>query len=123
MSAQRGKGSRAYAFGLRAERVVCEALVRDGWSVLGRRLRTDVGEIDIVAEKQGLLAFVEVKARPTLLDAVDAISARQQKRLLLAAEILLAEHPTWGIDGVRFDVIVVDAKGSVRRVADAFRVE
>ncbi len=89
----------------------------------GTRLRTAAGEIDIVAERDGLLAVVEVKARPSLADAAAALSPRQRARLFAAAEILLAEHPEWGANGVRFDVIVVDAAGAVRRIADAFRGE
>jgi putative endonuclease len=44
-------------------------------------------------------------------------------RLLAAAEQILAEHPEWGQAGVRFDVLLVDAAGRVRRIADAFRQE
>ncbi len=88
-----------------------------------RRLRTPAGEIDVVAEKAGLLAIVEVKARPTLDDAAVALSVRQRNRLLTACDIVLAEHPEWGVNGVRFDVVVVDAAGRVRRIADAFRLE
>jgi putative endonuclease len=43
--------------------------------------------------------------------------------LLGAADIVLAAHPGWGANGVRFDLLVVDAAGSVRRIADAFRLE
>lgn len=77
----------------------------------------------MVAEKDGLLAILEVKARPTLTDAAYALSARQRIRLLAAADALLAEHPDWGRVGVRFDVLIVDAVGRVRRIADAFRQE
>ena len=77
----------------------------------------------MIAEKDGLLAVVEVKARPTLSEAAGALPARQRKRLIAAAEIVLAEHPDWGAAGVRFDVLLVDAAGNVRRIADAFRLE
>ena len=40
-----------------------------------------------------------------------------------AAEIVLGEHPEWGREGVRFDVIVIDAADALRRVCDAFRLE
>jgi putative endonuclease len=79
--------------------------------------------VDVLAEKDGLLAIIEVKARPTLADAAAALSPRQQARLLAAAEIVLAAHPGWGANGVRFDLLVVDAAGLVRRIADAFRLE
>ena len=42
---------------------------------------------------------------------------------MAATEILLAQNPGWGAQGVRFDVFVVDAHGTVRRIADAFRQE
>jgi putative endonuclease len=122
MSPRRRKGSRAHAFGTRSEDAACAALAQDGWTVLGRRVRTEAGELDILGEKDGLLAVIEVKARPTLADAAVALSPRQQARLLAAAEIVVATHPGWGINGVRFDLMVVDGAGAVRRISDAFRV-
>jgi putative endonuclease len=115
------RGVRAQAGGVDAETAACAALIEDGWTVLARRLRTAAGEIDIVADKAGLLAFIEVKRRPTLADAATALGPRQRRRLLLAGEIVLGEQPGWGREGVRFDVMVVDAKGAIRRIADAFR--
>jgi putative endonuclease len=117
------RGEVAQRRGLATEAAACAALGRDGWTVLGRRLRTEAGEVDVVAERDGLLAIVEVKSRPTLAGAAAALSARQRGRLIAAAEILLAAHPGWGPAGVRFDVVVVDAAGRVRRIADAFRQE
>ncbi len=117
------RGRRAHADGVDAEGLACAALLADGWAVLGRRLRTAAGEIDIVADQAGLLAFVEVKRRATLADAAASLGPRQRRRLLLAAEIVLGEHPGWGATGVRFDVMVVDTAGQVRRIIDAFRVE
>ncbi len=122
-AARHAKGLRANAQGLDAEALACAALIAGGWTIHARRLRTQAGEIDAVAERDGLLAFVEVKCRPTLAGAAVSVSARQQARLLAAAEILLAEHPGWGAAGVRFDVMLVDAAGRVRRIADAFRRE
>ena len=117
------RGRTAQCRGLAAEAAACAALEAEGWTVLGRRLRTEAGEVDAVAEKDGLLAVLEVKSRPTLADAAAALSPRQRARLLAAAAILLAENPQWGRNGVRFDVLLVDAAGAVRRIADAFRLE
>ncbi len=114
-------GARSHALGVDAEAAACAALERDGWTILARRLRTPAGEVDAVAERAGLLAIVEVKARPTLADAAWALTPRQQRRLLAAGEAILAGHPDWGAAGVRFDVLLVDAAGTVRRIADAFR--
>lgn len=118
-----GNSARAYARGIDAETVACRALIGAGWTVLARRLRTAAGEIDIVAAQSDLLAIIEVKARRTLADAALALSARQRARLIAAADIALAEHPEWVREGMRFDLIVVDATGTVRRIADAFRLE
>ena len=123
MSQPRRKRTRAYAFGMTAEDAACAALVRDGWVVLGRRVRTEAGELDVLAAKAGMLAVIEVKARSTLADAAASLSPRQQARLLAAAEIALAMHPDWVRDDMRFDLMVVDASGTVRRIADAFRRE
>ena len=73
--------------------------------------------------RAGLLAIIEVKARPDLAGAAAALGPRQRARLLAAAEIVLAAHPEWGSAGVRFDVLLVDPQLRVRRIADAFRLE
>jgi putative endonuclease len=111
-----------HASGIAAEDAACAALLADGWTIHARRLRTKAGEVDVVAEKAGILAVVEVKRRPTLAEAASCLTVRQQSRLLAACEIILAEHPEWGIEGVRFDVLVVNPAGQVRRIKDAFRL-
>jgi putative endonuclease len=121
MAERQQRGRLAHQRGVDTEAAACAALRNDGWTIHAQRVRTAAGEIDLVAEKDGLLALVEVKARPTLADAAAALTPRQQARLVAAAEIVLAENPAWGVGGVRFDVIVVDAAGAVRRIADAFR--
>ena len=110
------------SIGVHAESIACAALVQNGFTILGRRLRTKAGEIDAVAERDGLTVFVEVKARRSLAMAAAALQPRQQARLAGAAEILLAEHTDWGRAGVRFDVLAVDQHGRVRRIQDAIRL-
>ncbi len=116
------QGQTNYSTGLAAENIACTALQADGWDILARRLRTSAGEVDAVAEKDGLMAIIEVKHRPRLADAAAAVSKKQQIRLIGACEIILADHPDWGANGVRFDVLAVNPAGQVRRIADAFRV-
>ena len=116
------RATAAQAGGLAAEAVAAAALVADGWEMLARRVRTPAGEIDLVARRGDMVTFNEVKARPTLSDAAHALTPRQRLRLLRAAEILLAEHPEWGLGTVRFDMLLVDRAGCVRRIADAIRV-
>lgn len=117
------RGGRAHAAGLTGEDAAVAALLREGWAVLARRARTPAGEIDMVAEREGLLAFVEVKARPSLSEAAHALGPRQRARLAAAAECWLAENPGHGAAGIRFDLLLVAADGTVRRIADAFRLE
>lgn len=116
------RGRRAEASGRSAEAIAAEALARDGWAVLARRARTPTGEIDLVAERDGLLAFVEVKARPSLSEAAHALGSRQRARLVAAAECWLAANSGHGGAGMRFDVVIVAADGTARRIADAFRL-
>jgi putative endonuclease len=104
------------------EDAAAAALAREGWTVLARRVRTPAGELDLDAEREGLLAFIEVKARPSLAEAAFALGQRQRARLLAAAECWLAENPGHGAAGVRFDVLLVAVDGAVRRIVDAFRL-
>jgi putative endonuclease len=117
------RGARAERAGRAAEDAACAALLAEGWTLLARRLRTEAGEIDLIAEREGMLAFIEVKSRASLAEAAFSLTPRQRLRLLAAAEIVLAERPGWGRAGVRFDVILVDPAGRLRRISDAFRKE
>jgi putative endonuclease len=117
------RGRRAYAAGQDAEALAAAALTAEGWLILGERCRTEAGEIDLIAEREGLLAFIEVKARPSLAEAAFALGPRQRARLVAAADAWLAANPGHGKAGMRFDVMLVAADGSIRRIADAFRIE
>ena len=122
--ARRSRGLAAQARGVGAESRVCRVLEQEGWTVLLRRARTPCGEIDIVAglREEGLIAFVEVKARDTFSAAACALSATQRRRLLGAAAILLDRHPRWARCSLRFDLILLDGTGRMRRITDAFRI-
>jgi putative endonuclease len=117
------RGRRAQRRGIDGEGRVAQALASSGWTIHGRRLRTAAGEIDIAAERDGLLALIEVKTRPSLDDAAYALGPRQRRRLCQAAAILQDENPGWGAAGTRFDAWLVDALGRMRHVPDAFRDE
>lgn len=122
MAARQDRGRSAHARGIAAEAAAAAALEAEGWTLLARRLRTGAGEVDLLAERAGILVLAEVKARPSLAEAAISVSRRQQARLLAAAEIIQAEHPDWGAAGLRCDILVVDAAGRVRRIVDAFRL-
>ena len=64
-----------------------------GYRILAKRFRTPHGEIDLIAKRRNLVAFVEVKARATLDEAAFAVTPRQQQRIIDAAQGWLIAHP------------------------------
>lgn len=111
----------AEARGRGAEERVAARLEAEGWTILARRFRNPGGEIDLVAEREGLLAFVEVKQRAALAEAACSVTPRQQARLVAGAEAWMAANPGHGLAGMRFDVVLVDGAGRMRRITDAIR--
>jgi len=93
-----------------------------GFRVLAQRLRTGAGELDLVVANRDLLVFVEVKARRSMAAAAEAVSARQQARLLEAASLALACHEDWHRPNMRFDVALV-CNGRVEQIEDAIRYQ
>ena len=113
----------AYQRGHDGESLAALWLRLKGYRILARRLKTHAGEIDLVAAAPfGPVCFIEVKARPSLAEAAFALAPRQRARVLGAAACWLAENPGHGAAGMRFDVLLVAADGTVRRIADAFRL-
>lgn len=85
---RRERGRKARAEGRRGEWVAALWLMLKGYRVLGFRLRTPRGEIDLLASKGRVLAVVEVKLRPTLEEALGALTPEQAERLAAAARAL-----------------------------------
>ena len=110
----------AFKFGISAESRAAAFLIAKGYRILARRYRSPAGEIDIVARRRGLLVFVEVKARERLDDAAEAVIVRQQRRIIAAAEVWLANHPDIGDTDIRFDVVLVAPKSLPRHIEAAF---
>lgn len=104
----------AFRTGLSAESRAAAWLLARGYRILARRFRTRVGEIDIVARRRNLIAFIEVKARASLDDAAYAVTEQQQRRIVAAAEAWLAQNPQFERHEMRFDAILV-APGSLPR--------
>src|SRR6201996_5652615 len=83
----------AFKLGLSAESRAAMFLIAKAYRILARRWKTPFGEIDIIARRRHTLVFVEVKARASLEDAVEAVTAQSQRRIVNAAELWLAQHP------------------------------
>src|ERR1700724_792932 len=75
----------AFRTGLSAESRAAAYLMAKGYRILAKRFRTPYGEIDLVARRRNLVAFIEVKARASLDDAAYAGTPRQQAALIAAA--------------------------------------
>ncbi len=92
----------------RAAESVAELLLRlKGYRVQARRYSSAVGEIDLVARRGDLLVFVEVKRRPAVATALEAVLPRQQARIARAAHHFLQQRPQLAGCSCRFDVIAV----------------
>jgi len=120
-----GRGPRperqvAFRTGISAESRAAALLIAKGFRILARRWRSPVGEIDIVARRRNLLVFVEVKARDREDDAAEAVTPRQQQRLIAAAEAWLAVNPDDVTRNIRFDVVLVAPKRLPKHLVNAF---
>jgi putative endonuclease len=111
---------RAYRLGVSAERIAALWLRLKGYRIVARRHDRGTGEIDLIAQRFGTLAFVEVKARADLASGLDAITATKRRRIMRAAAGYLAAHPEHDGRIVRFDVVVVPARGRPRHLPGAF---
>ncbi|MGP9813079.1 YraN family protein [Rhodopseudomonas sp. NSM] len=110
----------AFQTGISAETRAAAYLMAKGYRILARRFKTPYGEIDIVAQRHKLIAFVEVKARARLDDAAYAVTPRQQQRIIAAAEAWLAAHPDHAAFELRFDALLVAPKRLPQHLPAAF---
>lgn len=119
VSAKRQEAERK---GRRSESLAAWLLRLKGYRILARRVKTRVGEIDLVARApNGIVCFIEVKARPDIAQASASVGSRQQARIAQAASLFLASRPTLGSRGVRYDIVTVAPGRMPRHIRDAFR--
>jgi putative endonuclease len=103
-----------------------EALARlylrvTGWRILGANIKSPVGEIDIIAKRGNLIAFIEVKTRASAAAAGAAIGPAQQRRIARAAEAFLGQRPNLQNCDIRFDAILISGPLTLRHHPDAWR--
>ena len=113
----------AFQRGLSAESRAALLLIAKAHRILARRWKTPFGEIDIIARRGGVLVFVEVKARASLDEAMEAVTERTKRRVIAAAELWLARNPQYAKAAIRFDVIVVTPGRLPRHIVNAFTAE
>jgi putative endonuclease len=95
---QKGRWAEAYA---------AFFLQLKGYSIVARRFKTPLGEIDIIASKKNTLIGIEVKAHKTFDAGIWAITPHQQKRIIGAIKIFLSKRPKWSGADIRFDIILI----------------
>ena len=110
----------AFRLGLSAESRAVMFLIAKAYRIVARRWKTPFGEIDIIARRWRTLVFVEVKARDTIDEALEAVSERGKSRIVDAAGFWLAAHPDDVTAEIRFDVIAVAPGKLPRHLTNAF---
>jgi putative endonuclease len=115
-----GRRQAAFRLGLSAESRACAFLLAKGYRIAARRWKSPVGEIDVVARRRNILVFVEVKARERLDDAAEAVTERQRRRIIAAAQAWLAAHPEDVLRDIRFDAVLVAPRRLPRHLVAAF---
>ena len=104
---RQARGAAARTAGRRAEAWAALWLMAKGYRILGFRLRTPQGEIDLLAQRGRVLAVVEVKQRATLQAALEAVSDVQRERLRRAGRAIAARRPSLQNMAVRLDLIAL----------------
>jgi len=113
----------AYRWGLRAETIAAFALMMKGYRVIDRRFAIRQGEVDLIAVRGDTLAFVEVKARPELAAALDAVTPQKVRRISTAARVWLARNPWAASLTMRGDVIWIAPRRLPRHFLDAYTLQ
>ena len=121
MADGRTRRKAAEAHGRRAEALAALWLQLKGYRILARRVRLPVGEIDLVARRGKIVAFVEVKARQTREQGEHAVRPEGWRRINRAAESWMARRPQLaGLDW-RFDLVIVLPRQLPAHLPDRWR--
>ncbi|WP_332659031.1 YraN family protein [Brevundimonas sp.] len=102
-----GLGSKSHRAGHGSEWLAAALLMLKGYQILGFRLKTRAGEIDVLARRGRTLAVVEVKRRATLEAALLALTPDQFDRLLAAGRAVLRQRPSLAGHVLRIDMVAL----------------
>ena len=105
--------------GREGEAQAAQWLMQQGWQVVAERVKTKVGEIDLIARKPGIVAFVEVKWRRKSADLDTAIDERRLSRVAAAVEMVAHEYLQDGED-ITIDVLLLAPGARPRHIANAW---
>ena len=121
-SDQRPRQERQFAEGAgrRGEALAALFLQAQGYRVLDRRVKTPVGEVDLIVRRRDVTVFVEVKSRSFSHQEADALFAVNRKRIVRAAQYWLIRNPCYAEEELRFDVIFLAPFAWPRHLKAAF---
>ena len=114
---------RAHRLGLRAEWLAAVFLVCKGYRILARKFFIAGGEIDLIAQRGDVIAFVEVKARRGFDEALSAIDQTKRRRIARAARVWVTRHPAAMLATLRGDAVLIAPLRLPRHVVGAFDLE
>ncbi|WP_246696650.1 YraN family protein [Methylobacterium planeticum] len=112
-----------YGHGRRSEWLALAALMLKGYRPLALRFAASGGEIDLIVRRGSTIAFVEVKARPTLIAAQEAIGAVKRRRFSRAVRAWLGRNPAHAGLTLRADAVFVAGRTWPVHLTDAFPIE
>ena len=117
---RQARGAAARLSGRRAEVVAALWLMAKGYRILGFRLATPLGEIDLLAQRRGVLAVIEVKSRTSLEAALEAVTYEQRARLRRAGAHIAASRAGLRDATVRLDLLALAPGRRPRHVLNAW---
>ena len=117
------RGLAAHKAGRMGEVLAAVWLMAKGYRILGFRLATPQGEIDLLAQRGKVLAVVEVKRRATLEAALDCVTGEQRERLRRAGRMIAGRRPGLKDAFVRLDLIAMAPRRWPRHIPDAWKTD
>lgn len=109
--------------GREGETIVAEYLQGEGYRILRMNFISPFGEVDVIAEKDGLVAFIEVKSWSVIgwEDLERSVNQVKKRRILNTSRFFLMDHPEYADAGIRYDIAFVEPeKALIYYIPDAF---
>ena len=113
----------ARTFGIRAEWAALALLTVTGYRVLARNFVAPGGEIDLIAQRGQTIAFIEVKARPDMDQALIAITEQKRRRIARAAQVWLRQNRWAATYALRGDAVFIAPRRLPRHLPAAFELD
>lgn len=122
MTSHNGNRQAAYRRGLAAETLAAWWLRLKGYRILAARYKTAGGEIDLVARRGNVIAFVEVKRRRDPEAGYASLTFDSSRRIADAAEVFISRHPRLADHILRFDLVLISPGRLPRHLPHAFEI-